>query len=391
MSPDSPGPFQLSSLTAAIFFGIGVYMPFFPVWLAGRGLGPDEIGLVLAVPMLVRVVASAPMTGLADARIGPVPLLVVCSAATALGYGSLAALNGAWAIAVAVGLTAVVQSPLVPLADVVTMDALRRRAGLHYGRIRVWGSVSFMAANLIAGALLGWMAPAVVPLILAASFLVSALVATRLPGVAAPPPAAVRRVRGALPLALLLVIAGASLVNASHAVLYGFGSLDWTTQGYSSTGIGLLWAVGVLSEVFVFWLAGSALGAGFPGFLFLAVGAGTAALRWLLMAGAPGPLLLTLLQASHGATFGMVHLGSIAVLATLAPPSLRARCQGLLVAVNALALAGGMAFAGPLYRGFGNTAFLAMVPVALLALALVLAARLQPHKAGEGGNTVAPS
>jgi MFS transporter, PPP family, 3-phenylpropionic acid transporter len=391
MSSDSPGPFQLSSLTAAIFFGIGVYMPFFPVWLAGRGLGPAEIGLVLAVPMLVRVVASAPMTGLADGRVGPVPLLAACSVATGLGYGSLAALAGAWPIAVAVGLTAIAQSPLVPLADVITMDALRRRPGLHYGRIRVWGSVSFMAANLVAGAMLGWVAATAVPLILAASFVAAAIVASRLPGVAAAPPAAARASPGRLPLALVLVIAAASLVNASHAVLYGFGSLDWAAQGYASTGIGLLWAVGVLSEVVVFWLAGSALGATFPGFLFLALGCGAAALRWLVMAGGPGPLLLTLLQASHGATFGMVHLGSISVLAALAPPDMRARCQGLLVAASALALAAGMALAGPLYRGFGNSAFLAMVPVALLALALALVARLQPHKAEEGGNTVAPS
>jgi PPP family 3-phenylpropionic acid transporter len=390
MSADSPGPFQLSALTAAIFFGIGVYMPFFPVWLAGAGLGPDEIGVILAVPMLVRVVATAPMTGLADGRVGPVALLVACSAATAAGYGSLALIGGAVAIALAMGLTAVVQSPLVPLADVITMEALRRRPALHYGRIRLWGSVSFMAANLGAGAVIGLLAPSAVPLILAASFLAASLVAARMPVVPTRAHPDRQAGGGRLPMALLLVIAAASLVNASHAVLYGFGSLDWGTQGYSATQVGVLWAVGVLSEIVLFWLAGSALRAGFPGFLFLGIGAAGAALRWVLMASGPGPMLLTLLQASHGVTFGMVHLGSIAVMAALAPPALRARCQGLLVAANSLALAAAIAAAGPLYKAFGAASFLAMVPVALAALGLILWARLQPQRAGEGGNTVAP-
>ena len=42
----------LSVFYAAHFLVLGISMPFFPVWLAAKGLDPGAIGLVLAAPML---------------------------------------------------------------------------------------------------------------------------------------------------------------------------------------------------------------------------------------------------------------------------------------------------------------------------------------------------
>jgi hypothetical protein len=35
---------RLSALQAASFAGLGIWMPFFPVWLGERGVGADAIG-----------------------------------------------------------------------------------------------------------------------------------------------------------------------------------------------------------------------------------------------------------------------------------------------------------------------------------------------------------
>ena len=49
---------KLGLFYAAYFFFGGVQLPFFPLWLEARGLDARTIGLVIAVPMLVRIVAT---------------------------------------------------------------------------------------------------------------------------------------------------------------------------------------------------------------------------------------------------------------------------------------------------------------------------------------------
>src|SRR5215471_5725798 len=47
-------------------------------------------------------------------------------------------------------------------------------------------------------------------------------------------------------------VVGASLIQASHAVMYGFVTLQWSAQGLDGTAIGLLWAIGVVAEILLF-------------------------------------------------------------------------------------------------------------------------------------------
>ena len=41
-------------------------LPFLPVWLAAKGLDPQTIGIVLAVPMILRLLAIPMATRVAD-------------------------------------------------------------------------------------------------------------------------------------------------------------------------------------------------------------------------------------------------------------------------------------------------------------------------------------
>ncbi|HOV04288.1 MAG TPA: MFS transporter, partial [Kaistiaceae bacterium] len=53
---------RLSFFYGALFLSIGVYLPFFPVWLSSRGLSESEIGAVLAAPLVVRILFT-PISG----------------------------------------------------------------------------------------------------------------------------------------------------------------------------------------------------------------------------------------------------------------------------------------------------------------------------------------
>lgn len=386
---------RLSALYATSFAGIGVYMPFFPLWLEHRSLGPSAIGFVLAVPILVRIVATAPLMGLIDRGAGARRMMVAAHLGLILIYAALAFADGLPAIVLAVAVMATMQAPIIPTADLVVMNAVRENRGLDYGRIRLWGSITFLAASVASGHLLGAFDPDLVIGVLAALASLGCAV-WWLSDPARDEPA--RETRGPdrssaapapFPLSLRFVIAAAALIQASHAAVYAFGSIHWRESGASSEAIGYLWAIGVVVEIAVFAWLGRVVGRRRAAFVFLAIGAAAATLRFAAMSLGPGLAASFALQALHGLSFGMTHLGTIAALAWLAPQTGRARAQGVLSAALAFGSAGATLLSGLIFRNAGGWVFLAMAPLAaaggVCALLAARTAPAYPQRAGEGG------
>src|SRR5438477_11606 len=90
----SYGPRLLSSVIrlalfyAALFAALGVQLPFLPVWLAAKGLDAATIGLVLAVPLVVRVIVIPLATHAADRYQALRAVIATAAAAAVLGYGA---------------------------------------------------------------------------------------------------------------------------------------------------------------------------------------------------------------------------------------------------------------------------------------------------------------
>jgi PPP family 3-phenylpropionic acid transporter len=108
---------RLASYYAAYFIGLGVQLPFFPVWLAAKGLEPRTIGLVLALPMFVRLIAVPVMTRAADRHNALRTAIVIGTTATALGYGLTGLMDSATGILLVFGLFALVYTPTMPMVD----------------------------------------------------------------------------------------------------------------------------------------------------------------------------------------------------------------------------------------------------------------------------------
>jgi PPP family 3-phenylpropionic acid transporter len=386
---------RLSALYASSFAGIGVYMPFFPLWLEHRALSLSEIGLVLALPVVVRIVVTAPLMSLIDRSAGVRQLMITAHLFLIVIYAALAWTHGVWAIALLVVTMAAAQAPIIPTADLVVMEGVRRNPGLDYGRLRLWGSITFLLASVASGYLLGALDPDVVVGVLAALAAVGvgvswlAVPSRTGSGEAARGPSPEGQIRERLPRSLVFVIAAAALVQASHAAVYAFGSIHWRETGMSSVTIGISgpsgwWPRSEFSRVSE-WSSAS----GGPRSDFSPWGAGAAAIRFAAMTFEPGLLASFGLQALHGLSFGMTHLGTIAAVAWLAPENGRARVQGVLSAVLAFGTATSTVLSGMIFRSAGSGVFLAMVPLAAGGLACaLLAARYapdQPHKAGRAG------
>ena len=137
-------------------------MAYLPLWLADHGLSAAEIGQVLGVSALLRVVAG-PGWGWAADKLGrPRLILGVAAGAAALGGALLPATSGFAPVLVVVAFQGVAAAALSPLSDALSL-ALARLGRLDYGRTRAWGSASFMVATAAGGLLLQASGTAVVP------------------------------------------------------------------------------------------------------------------------------------------------------------------------------------------------------------------------------------
>ena len=360
-----PFAFRLSLLYGAFFAYTGLSMPFLPAWLAAKGLDAREIGIVLAAPMVVRIVAVPLSTRLADRVAGLRPALIAAAVASVAGFALVGLAAQFVPILATYTLAAVALAPVLPLADAYALRGLRDR-GRSYGPVRLWGSVTFIMANLGGGVLLVRFGAVNVIWAVTAALVLNAAAASALaplaPETAEPAP---RRTKVSLwrSPAFAAVVLGASLIQASHAVIYGFGTLQWSARGIGGTTIGMLWALGVVAEIVLFALSSRVVGAvGATGMIVLG-GAG-GALRWAVMAFDPPTVALPLLQALHGLSFGATHLGAMHVLAGAAPAGRGATTQGDFVAVQGIVFAAVMSGSGVLVEAYGSLAYGAMAAVA---------------------------
>jgi PPP family 3-phenylpropionic acid transporter len=158
----------------------------------------------------------------------------------------------------------------------------------------------------------------------------------------------------------VLVVSAFALIQASHAVYYGFSTLDWATKGLSDTTIGVLWGIGVIAEVALFASSGFVTRFISPIGLIL-FGAAGGILRWTIMAFDPPFALLPVLQCLHALTFCATHIGGMQFIAHVVTPGRGAAAQGDLSAATSLVNAFAMGSSGILFSAYGDLAYAAMV------------------------------
>jgi MFS transporter, PPP family, 3-phenylpropionic acid transporter len=371
---------RLSAFYAALFVTLGIQMPFLPVWLAAKGLDANAIGIVLAAPLALRMVTVPLVTGAADRWGALRGVLIIATATATAGYALLGLAQGFWPILAVMAFASAGFTSTFPLIDAYALRGLASRTR-SYGSVRLWGSAAFILGSLGAGSVadlvpatdLIWMMVAASGVMLAASVCLQPMTAA---APASSPGANLALLRSP---AFLAVAAAASLVQASHALYYGFSTLDWTAAGFDGTAIGALWAIGVIAEIVLFAVSGR-LPAAFNPPVLLGLGAAGAVLRWSVMALNPPTILLPLLQCLHGLSFGATHLGAVQFIAHAAPERLGATAQGHLAIVLGAVMAAFTALSGVLYGAYGGRAYAVMAAVAGIGGMLALAAgRLSRH------------
>jgi PPP family 3-phenylpropionic acid transporter len=368
---------RVAALYAAIFILGGIQLPFLPVWLKAKGLDPGMIGLVLAAPMVVRVLAIPFATRTADRRDALRAGLIVTSCLSVAGYMLVGLAEGATEILIAYALASLAFTPVMPLAETYALKGLSAR-GRAYGPVRLWGSAAFILGTFAAGFAadtiptrhLIWLVVAASVITAVTSFALTPL-SSAAPGLSETQPARRSLLRDG---AFIAVLAAASLIQASHAVFYGFSAVEWRSAGLDGTTIAALWGLGVIAEIVLFAFSGR-LPLFFQPIMLLVIGALGATLRWTAMALAPPAVALPWLQLLHALSFGATHLGALGFVARHAPAGQGATAQGYLAIAMGAAMAGAMGLSGVLYEAFGSLAYAAMALAAIAGGACALIAQ----------------
>lgn len=348
---------RLSSRLSAFYFAHfahgGIFIAYFPLYLAWRGLGAVEIAWVLALPQLARIVAPAAWGWLADRTGAQRAVVVFCCAAAVAGFASLPFASGLAAIAWLVAATSLLSAGALPLVESITLGSLGGQPG-RYGPIRVWGSVGFIATVLAGGVWLDLQPVEALPLGLAVLAALALGVALALPqGTARLPQHGHAPLRWTRP--MLTLLGAGFCMAAAHGTLYAFLTLHLERAGYSGSMIGVLWTLGVLAEIVVF-LYLPALFRRFALSAILAASFLCAVLRFLAIGWFSGVLVVVVLaQLLHAASFGSFHAACVALVHRVFPEGAQARGQALFSgmtygaggAAGALAAGWAWAAAGP--------------------------------------------
>ena len=327
--------FPFALFMFAYYGYVGVFSPYATLFFAHQGMSASQIGVLMSMMQVMRIFGPAGWGWLADVSQRRVLVL----RATALG--ALCACSGllfgqgfAWYFAVMVAINTFT-SAQGPLSEALMLSGMRGDL-THYGRLRLWGSVGFIAAVSIAGELLDrvgvgnmpWVALALLAMVLCASL--SMREAPQAPMVKDAPSVTqlMRRPE------VIAFFTSTFLMIGAHAALYVFYSLYLSRLGYSNSVIGLMWSLGVVAEI-VFFYYQAPLFQRF-GVRFLMLGCLMAAVaRFLLIGfGAESLALLVLAQVLHAATFGTHHSASVAMLQRWFSGPLQSQGQALYTSIS---------------------------------------------------------
>jgi len=378
---------RVSLIFGAIFLSLGVHLPYFPLWLEAQGFDAAQIGIVLSMPMFVRVLTTPVITSLADRAGDRAHVLIAISAgAVLLSLGYFLPPSYGVVLAVSV-LLAVFWAPQSPLGDSLALSGVRR-FGCSYSRMRIWGSLSFLVASFAGGLILAAAGAGSIPTMITiglACVLAASLWAPRLgpPRKASPLSAtALHDAPRLLSRYFVLFVAGVGIINASHGFMFGFMSIYWKSIGVSDGIIGMLWSWAVVAEVCVFFFYDRVFGSA-PATRVLAIAGIFAIIRWVvypqvepLGLGVPGFFFV---QSLHSVTTGLLLIGLQKMIGESVPEERTGAAQGVAFFSVGFTMAAVTLVSGSLYERYGIDGIYAMAALSAVGLGLILLAAVSPR------------
>lgn len=306
---------RLSSFYWFYFATLGAFIPYFSLYLSDAGFNAIEIGQLMAVIMGTKIVAPYLWGWIADHRGSRLGIIRIGAVLAMLGYTGIFFSISFWWLFLVLMVFSFFWNAILPQFEALTFNHLSKNEH-QYSWVRIWGSIGFVVAVTIMGIVfnsvsishLPWFVWSLLGGIVLSTFLIS------------DHSGAVHK-KSHQPLSHILknkqvvaLLLACLLIQASHGPYYTFYSIYTESHGYEKSWIGVLWAIGVLSEVIAFAMMPYLVKKfGLRTLLLFSLFSGS--LRWLLIGFyIDNVFITTFAQIFHASTFGIYHAVAIAYI-----------------------------------------------------------------------------
>ena len=198
-----------------------------------------------------------------------------------------------------------------------------------YGRIRAWGSISFIVMVLVIGKIIDLYSVDIILVLVLAGSLMLAAISPRIPAIETLKKDFLTPGVGSFfEKRVIVFLFCAFLMLVSHGAYYGFFSIHLENLGYHSTFIGLSWALASTAEILVMVKSNRIFNRfSLENVLFFSFL--VAAVRWMILFFSESAAIILLSQILHSVTYGTFHMASILYIDRLAPDNAKTLGQAV--------------------------------------------------------------
>ena len=327
-------PIKIASAMAAYYAVTGVYQNYISKDFGAQGLTDGEIGVLMAAPPLISLIAQPVWGTLGDrarSKNAVFRLMYVASAILVLSY---LISSSFWYLLFAVLAYSFFFTALQPMNDAIVLEAL---GGRPFGPIRMAGTLTFAIVSPLAGAIIGdnwsasiWMTGA----LLIAAALVTFLL-PNVPGHQSEQGHKKMKFTELLKQKELVLLLGFVMpLQISMGYFYTYFSLHFTElEGANSTLLGLCYTISSIAEVPFLLLSNKLYKRFGAGKLLISAGI-SVTVRWILLGSLTNVYAVMATQLFHGWGFIVMTVTMAYYINDHVPAELKASGQMLLGVVG---------------------------------------------------------
>ena len=363
--------FYLSLFYFFFFAALGVFVPYWSLYLKSEGFSAAEIGELMAIVMASKIVAPYFLAWLADHFQQRLRIIQLSLVLTVIVFSGVFIDQSYWWLATIMAVFGFFWNASLPLFEALAFNHLADNPH-RYSHVRLWGSVGFIVLVVSLPLLIEQGGLSLLPVLLIILLLLNGVSTlfisdkNPLEHVSSTVQKMPEIIKSPLVIVFLLAC---SLQAISHGAYYTFFSIYMEEHQYSHTMIGWMWGLGVIAEVILFLFMHRLL-ARFGACQLFNIALFVTAIRWVILAlWIDNVVFLIVAQLFHAASFGLFHSSAIHLIHQLFLGKFQARGQALYAGLSfGLGGAIGNLISGYTWDWLGSTwTFLGSALIALFA------------------------
>lgn len=306
---------RLSTFYFIYFAILGTFLPYWSLYLKQLGFNPDEIGELTALMVATKILAPNIWGWLADKTGKHLLLIRLNTLLSALSFaGFFYQADFVWYAAVTV-LFSFFWNAVLAQFEAATLFHLQVQPQ-RYSRIRLWGSVGFIAGVLGVGQGIDYFGSAIVAETVCVLLVLNWFIALLIPE--AKEQKTVHDTGSGWQVLLKVEVIAFFIVYMLLQVGMGpyhvFYSVYLNENSYTASQTGLLWALAVFAEIVLFLFIGSVLKR-FSLRKLLLISLALTIFRWFILAYQVNSISWVIFsQLLHAASFGVTHVVAMQLL-----------------------------------------------------------------------------